>query len=185
MSQFTKTAIRSSLIRLLEEKPLNKISVMDIARDCGINRNTFYYHYSDIPALLEEFVREESDAIIRKYPSIETLEEGVKAVLEFALNRKTAVMHIYHSVNREVFEMYLWRVLDYVTRNYLKTILGERSLQEEDMETMATSLKSICFGFIADWMEKDMSDEQLGTFSRFCELAKGELEVLLSRCRRV
>ena len=43
----TKNAIMSSLVKLLNEKPLDKITVKDIVLDCGINRNTLYYHYHD------------------------------------------------------------------------------------------------------------------------------------------
>ena len=54
MANFTKQAIRTSFMKLLNEKPLGKISVRDIVEDCGINRNSFYYHYQDIPALISE-----------------------------------------------------------------------------------------------------------------------------------
>ena len=42
---FTKRAIRNSFIRLLNERPVSQITVKDIVEDCGINRNSFYYHY--------------------------------------------------------------------------------------------------------------------------------------------
>ena len=45
MLQLTKKAIVNSFIKLLNEKPLDKITVKNIAEDCGINRNTFYYHF--------------------------------------------------------------------------------------------------------------------------------------------
>ena len=48
MSQITKRAIEQSLKNLLAKKPLTKITINDIAEDCGINRMTFYYHFKDI-----------------------------------------------------------------------------------------------------------------------------------------
>ena len=45
MSQVTKRALEQSLKNLLLKKPLNKITINDIAEDCGINRMTFYYHF--------------------------------------------------------------------------------------------------------------------------------------------
>ena len=44
MANFTKQAIKASFMKLLSQKPLSKISVRDIVEDCGINRNSFYYH---------------------------------------------------------------------------------------------------------------------------------------------
>lgn len=48
MSELTKRAIQESFKKLLSNQPLDKITVKNITDDCGVNRNTFYYHYSDI-----------------------------------------------------------------------------------------------------------------------------------------
>jgi len=58
MPNFTKMAIKSTFIKLLNEKPLSQITVKDIVEECGVNRNSFYYHFQDIPALVEEIVTE-------------------------------------------------------------------------------------------------------------------------------
>ena len=60
MPNFTKKAIKETFIELLDERPLNKITVKDIVEDCGINRNSFYYHFEDLPALVEEIVENRS-----------------------------------------------------------------------------------------------------------------------------
>ena len=43
----------NSFVKLLNLYPLDKITVKDIVSDCGISRNTFYYHYRDIYDLLD------------------------------------------------------------------------------------------------------------------------------------
>mgnify|MGYP000490884977 CR=1 FL=1 len=48
MSNLTKRALEASLKKLLLEKPLDKITISDIADECGMNRMTFYYHFQDI-----------------------------------------------------------------------------------------------------------------------------------------
>ena len=48
MSQLTKRAITESFMKLINQVPFDKITVKDIVEDCGVNRNTFYYHYRDI-----------------------------------------------------------------------------------------------------------------------------------------
>ena len=47
MSSFTRKAIIEAFVKLLNERPLNKITIKDIVEECGINRNTFYYHFRD------------------------------------------------------------------------------------------------------------------------------------------
>lgn len=43
----TKQAIASALIELCEQKDFRKISVQDITKKVGLNRQTFYYHFTD------------------------------------------------------------------------------------------------------------------------------------------
>ena len=55
MANFTRRAIKESFLKLLNQRPLNQITIKDIVEDCGINRNSFYYHFEDLPALVETF----------------------------------------------------------------------------------------------------------------------------------
>ena len=68
MARFTKKAIRDSFVKLLNERPLSQITVRDIVEDCGVNRNTFYYYFQDIPQLLETIIKENADRIIQDNP---------------------------------------------------------------------------------------------------------------------
>ena len=54
MSNLTEQAIKAFFLKLLEQRPLTRITVRDITDDCGINRNSFYYHFHDIPQLMEK-----------------------------------------------------------------------------------------------------------------------------------
>ena len=47
----TKKAIALALKEVMKTKPLSKITVNDIAEECSINRQTFYYHFQDIQAV--------------------------------------------------------------------------------------------------------------------------------------
>ena len=52
-STITKRAIADSLKDLTTVKSFDKIGVVDITEKCGINRQTFYYHFSDKYELLK------------------------------------------------------------------------------------------------------------------------------------
>jgi len=41
----TKRMLKEGLMRLLKDKPLDKISITELCREAGINRTTFYRHY--------------------------------------------------------------------------------------------------------------------------------------------
>ena len=50
----TKRRLREGLLRLLEEKPINEISVKELTELVDVNRGTFYFHYQDIYDLLRD-----------------------------------------------------------------------------------------------------------------------------------
>ncbi|MBR2582217.1 MAG: TetR/AcrR family transcriptional regulator C-terminal domain-containing protein [Oscillospiraceae bacterium] len=50
----TKRRLREGLLRLLEQKPINEISVKELTELVDVNRGTFYFHYQDIYDLLRD-----------------------------------------------------------------------------------------------------------------------------------
>ncbi|MDE5722078.1 MAG: TetR/AcrR family transcriptional regulator [Clostridia bacterium] len=181
MPNFTKNAIKASFLKLLNERPLNKITIKDIVTDCGINRNSFYYHYQDIPALLEEIIREESDRIIKQYPTISSFEECLKISVEFALQNKKAVFHIYNSLNRDIFERYLWEACRYVVTTYISTAFGVYNVSETDRDIIIKYYKCEIFGQVSEWLDSGMKEDILAVNNRLCELRKGMVEELFKR----
>lgn len=61
----TKIILAESLRRLMKKKPLDKIKIREIVEECGLNRQTFYYHFQDIYALLEWMYQYDGEQIIR------------------------------------------------------------------------------------------------------------------------
>lgn len=85
MANFTKNAIKSSFLKLLNERPLSQITVKDIVSDCGVNRNTFYYYFEDIPKLVEDIIVEDAEHIIQEFPSMALIEDCLNAMIDFSL----------------------------------------------------------------------------------------------------
>lgn len=64
--RFTKTILRDSLIFLLKEKSLNRITVKELCEYAEINRSTFYVYYTDVYALFEKIEEEFIEKIYNK-----------------------------------------------------------------------------------------------------------------------
>lgn len=182
MPNFTKMAIKATFVRLLNEKPLSQITVKDIVEECGVNRNSFYYHFQDIPALIEEIVTEEADRIIAEYPSVDSLETCLNAVLEFARKNRRAILHIYNSVNRAIYEQYLWKVCRHVVTAYGKELFRDKPLKKEDKELIIRFYMCECFGMVMEWMDSGMSESAHKNVARICELRKGMGDEMVRRC---
>lgn len=170
MPKFTKNAIKETFLKLLEERPLSQITIKDIVEECGINRNSFYYHYADMPALIEEVMKEEVDTLIREYPSIDSLEDGIDAALAFVLKNKKACLHIYNSVNREIFERYLMKECEYVVSTYINSVTPGLKVEDKDREIIIAYHKYVMFGAIIDWLSTGMRSDLVDDLHRLYEL---------------
>ena len=101
MSQTTKRAIEASLKHLLLKKPLDKITINDIAEDCGISRMTFYYHFQDIYDLVEWSCIQDAEEVLQGQKTSDTWEEGLYALFGAILDNKPFVTNVYRYVSRE------------------------------------------------------------------------------------
>jgi AcrR family transcriptional regulator len=86
--QRTRQLLRQAFLEVSQEKGVTAVSVLDITERANVNRGTFYAHYPDKYALIEELTREEFHRrITSKLPSRlrrdkETLHVLIQAVLE-------------------------------------------------------------------------------------------------------
>ena len=182
MSDITKRAISASLKRLLLTKSLNKITIQDIADDCGINRQTFYYHFADIPALIEAIVHDQAEELIRNHSTITTIEDALNVAVDSILQHRRAALHIFNSVSRDVYERYLMQICQNAVEKCFDAIIGERRVSPQDREILILSYRAWCFGLVIDWLDHGLKDDIHPTLTRMCELHKGMIEEMASRC---
>ncbi|MBR5089555.1 MAG: TetR/AcrR family transcriptional regulator [Ruminiclostridium sp.] len=180
MANLTEKAIKASVLKLLNEKPVSQITVKDIVEDCGINRNSFYYHFRDLPSLIEKMVMEQAEQLIEQYPSITSLEDCVEAVLSFAMNNRKAAMHIYNSISRDVYEQYLWRMCEHTVTKYIDSNLGDYAVSGYDREVIINFYKCACFGLILDWQRNGMKSDVKKQYLRMFELRKDIIEEFIA-----
>ena len=156
MSQVTKRALEASLKHLLLQKPLNKITINDIAEDCGINRNTFYYHFTDIPSLATEIITERADQIIRQYANPDSPEACLNAAVQFMTENRRAVMHMYRSISHDTVAFYLMQICRHTVEAYASVAYGNLPLNKEDREILTRFWQCECYGQIVEWLSNDM-----------------------------
>lgn len=81
--RLTKLLLKDKLRALLSEKPINRITVKEICAAAGINRSTFYQHYPDQYALLEDLEEDVIRAADEFVAKIDPHSDGRQALLEF------------------------------------------------------------------------------------------------------
>ena len=166
MAQYTRRAIMQSYLRLVRQKPLDKLTVKDIVEDCEITRNTFYYHFQDIYDLTAEVFHSEFAALLRSGGTDIGWWDTVRKIADFAQKNRAAVLHVFRSARRDE----LLRVFDVSSQGYIVELLRKlpqaAGVSEEDLQVLARALRCAVTGFAQEWLNKGMKEDPGPTLDR-------------------
>ena len=188
MSQITKKALEDALRHFLAQKPLNKITISDLTDYCGVSRMTFYYHFEDLPSLINAIVMEDVEKTIQESLVINSLWECFESAVNFALKRRRVVMHVYHSSNWAVYEQQLFMICKHAVTQYVEKLvgdLGDLQVQENDKRIIIQAYTCECYGQIINWLNISMKEGFLQDMIRLCRLREGEVRELLVRSTKI
>ena len=183
MSQVTKRALEQSLKNLLLKKPLNKITVADIADDCGINRMTFYYHFKDIYDLVEWSCLEDAKRALEEKKTYDTWQQGLLQIFEAVQENKPFIMNVYRCVHAEQVEKYLQPLVDGLLLGVLDEESRGMTIRDEDKQFIAQVYSYIFIGLMLDWIKDNMREDPRQIVERLARLIKGSMAAAVARFR--
>ena len=97
----TKKMLASSLKKILESKPLSKVTVSEIIADCKVNRKTFYYHFENVYALLNWMLKQEAIEVIKQMNLITDYEEAIFFAMDYIDENEIILKNIYHYMGKD------------------------------------------------------------------------------------
>lgn len=180
-SQLTKRALEESLKRLLLQKPLPKITVTDIAQDCGISRMTFYYHFQDIYDLVEWSCEEDAARALAGNKTADTWQTGLLNIFLAVRENRPLIMNVYRSVSRERVE----RFLQPATRDLVMGVIEEHAggirVRQADKDFLADFFAHAFVGTMLDWIADGMREDPEKIVGRVAAIVDGQTEQALAR----
>lgn len=128
----TKQAIFEAANRLMLKKSFDRITVKDIAEECQITRQTFYYHFQDILEMLEWGLDQEMEKMFVSGKNAETMEEALMCCLERVMEKKIFFFKLANSRYNQHFGLLLKeKVKQYMQRMVqCRTEPDERPLKD-------------------------------------------------------
>ena len=172
----TKKAISYALKDLLKERPFNKITVNDIAKNCNINRQTFYYHFIDKEDLIEWICKEEMSGVLEKQKEDIPWQEKFLAVFMLMQKEKVFVTNIYHSVSLEILRQNLYRLVYPIIYKEIDKISKADNLLEQDKVFITDFYKYAFVAIVLEWIKNDMVEEPQIIVDKVSNLVTGTIK---------
>lgn len=180
-SNIQKKMIRQVFIKMLNEHPLNTITVKAIVAECEINRNTFYYYYSDVYAILSEIFQTELQRVIDEYNDTLSWEESFIVAARFALENRKAIYHVYNSMQREELENYIYNISGNVMIRYVEKVSEGISASSEDKKLVASFYQCALTQMVLRWIASGMNEDPDTIIKRIGKLFDGNIALSLKR----
>lgn len=154
-SHNTKKLLAASLKKALLNHPLSKVTVSGIVKDCGINRNTFYYHFKDIYDLMKWTFEDEAIEVVKKIDLISDYDDAIRFVMNYVEENEHILNCAYDSIGREGMKQFLHAdfisviesIIDYVEKK------SERKLEEDYKGFVANFYTEAIAGMVIDWLK--------------------------------
>ncbi|KRK81798.1 TetR family transcriptional regulator [Companilactobacillus bobalius DSM 19674] len=177
----TEDVLIDSLNNLLESKSVDKITVKDIVSECGLTRQTFYNHFSDIYALVEYSACQNAKKYLDKASDYDNWQEGFCNIMIKIKENKTIAQNVYHSIYRDLMEKYIYDVLyGYIIQIVEKQAEG-MSVSQNHKDFIAHFYSLAFIAIIFEWIRDDMKDDPEEIVEQIGVLIHGDFKKALNK----
>ncbi|MBO5230822.1 MAG: TetR/AcrR family transcriptional regulator C-terminal domain-containing protein [Clostridia bacterium] len=164
----SKNLIKKALAKLIHEKDIAKITVSDIIREADISRGTFYAHYADVNAVINQIESEELKNLIDfvdkfGFENITTnISDFITLICEY-LNRD---MEYYRMLTQSnMLNNFIWRLINvYYEKLHSEVVATVDNADSDEINLYLIYITSGAKTVILSWLNGEIkgTPEQVG-----------------------
>lgn len=156
----TKCELNSALKELLRQKPLDQIRVRELTELCGIRRQSFYYHFTDIYELFSWSVQQEQEMLCRRQDNCLTWQQALLDLLVCVEKTQAYYQAVLRDRGRgglrEIFQKPISQLLEKTLTYYRKRCGAppDEAAEQTQLRCWETILLALLEGWICGDLEQ-------------------------------
>lgn len=174
-STMTKKELAASLKKLMEKTPLEKITIKNVVSDCGVNRQTFYYHFQDIYELLGWIYRTEALDAIANYKTYKTWQQGFLKIFQYVAENKAFSMNTFHSLGRDHLDKFLYDVTFELLIGVVNELGDSTEISLEDKKFIADFYSYAFIALLLSWLRAGAEEKPEVVINKLSKLIEGDI----------
>lgn len=160
-ANITKKELAESLKRLASGRLFEHVTVGDIVKECGVNRQTFYYHFGDKYELLDWIYYNETFVPLTADISFGNWDEKLYELLQIMRKNKSFYMNTIKCSNN-FFEEYLLKMLTTLFETAVEDLDVQKQLTPEKKRLASKIFAHGLTGVVIEWAMGGMkADEKM------------------------
>lgn len=135
------------------------ITVQSIVKACGVNRNTFYYHFKDVFSVLDAIFEVDEQKRLEAAGELTELAALLRRRVEFANRNKKAIANMYNILNRDRCQKYLYAGIDSLVRAYVAYEARGLLVGGDVLEQTVRLGRYVVVGLVTEWVSDGMKGD--------------------------
>lgn len=174
MTASAKEQIASAFLALLGKKPLDKLSVTDIVQASGVTRQTFYYHFQDISALITFIVCRYTDDLGNRATQARDMREFIRILFSPIWECPDLVCRLMEARKYPAPQIIYSEIRGHMIRLFRLRRM-EIGLGHRGMEMAATYYTCATMGVIVACCRRPEPVDKELTLEQMCRLFRGDM----------
>ena len=145
--KYTKMVLKEALIEILQERPVERVTVKEICDRADVNRSTFYVHYGSPQELLESICRELCEEISQKKKDFEDIRSYMAGICDIMYNNRELMKLLVKSGNIET----MFGIAELWRGDFLR-MADEAEARRTDSEATFMYITCGAFSVIMTWL---------------------------------
>jgi len=180
-SQITKKALALSIKKLMKTIPLDKISIHEIVDNCGINRQTFYYHFKDKFDLVNWIYYTEAIESIADCRNYAHWTDGMYKTLVYFMENKSFYINALNTSGQNTFYGYLFKETYELIMGVVNDISLNLQVSSADKDFIAEFYTHAFVGLTLQWIKNSMKDSPEIMVGKLNAVVEGSMLGALTR----
>ncbi len=168
-----KEKIAQETGRLLFDKKVKKLTVTDIVDACHITRQAFYYHFADIPELLQWMMEQKKNEWFLKFAGCTDMEEQLRCFFTTAVNARPAMKKGLTSNYGKELETLLMQNIHALLRRIASTQDAFESYGAVEQDTLIRYHCQATMGMLRHWTEEDTRNLDRIVHAMYLTMSRG------------
>ena len=165
-----RAALAAALKARLRSEPLDRVTVTELVRDCGLTRQAFYYHFPDVRQLAVWVFETEVARQVRAFAAEVGWADGLVRLMLYMRDNRSSTLGVLNGVGQPGLERFLFWQMRPITEAVMDQDGGGPS-RPQDRILVVDFYTSAVLAVVLRWVADGMVDHPYKVV--------GDLEIML------
>lgn len=180
-SLITKRALAVSIKQLMNTIPLSKISIQKIVDNCGLKRQTFYYHFKDKFDIVNWIYFTEVTESISDCKHYNNWTDGMFRTLSYLMKNKSFYINALNTPGQNAFDRYFFEFCYGLIMDIVNDLSLDMNVSDEDKKFISDFYTHASVGIVVQWIKNGMKDSPQVMVDKIKHAVEGSIIGALSR----